>query len=106
MRQETPSPRRTEKEKTPPDTSPATECNDLKSELRSLRTEVARSRGVPAFRVLSDAELTALAEKQPLTVEEAMRIKGIGPAKAATVIPLFLDRIRSWRRREFGTEKF
>lgn len=105
-RQEPPSPRRTEKEKTPPDTTPATECNDLKSELRSLRTEVARSRGVPAFRVLSDAELTALAEKQPLTVEEAMRIKGIGPAKAATVIPLFLDRIRSWRRREFGTEKF
>lgn len=94
------------RKETSPEALPAADYDDLKNELRLLRSKVARTRGVPAFRVLADAELNALAEKQPLTVEEAMRIKGIGPAKAATVIPLFLDRIRNWRRREFGVEKF
>ena len=94
------------RKETSPEALPAADYDDLKNELRLLRSAVARTRGVPAFRVLADAELNALAEKQPLTVEEAMRIKGIGLAKAATVIPLFLDRIRNWRRREFGVEKF
>lgn len=74
---------------------------ELPARLRKLRTKLARSRGVPAFRILSDEALTALAEKQPLTVEESLRLKGIGPAKAATVVPAFLEEIRRWRRQEF-----
>ena len=79
----------------------AVPVEDLEELLRKLRSKLARSRGVPAFRILSDEALSGLAEKQPLTVEESLRIKGIGPARAATVIPAFLEEIRNWRRREF-----
>ena len=34
------------------------------------------------------------------TVQEAMEINGIGPVKAATVVPLFLEAIRLWRAAE------
>ncbi|MBS1371054.1 MAG: ATP-dependent DNA helicase RecQ [Lentisphaeria bacterium] len=73
------------------------EAGELFEELRALRKEMAEARGVPAYVILSNALLTELAELQPQTVEEAMTISGIGPAKAHTVIPPFLDRIRAFR---------
>ena len=50
--------------------------------------------------MLSNAALAEFAERQPLTVQEAMEINGIGPVKAATVVPLFLEAIRLWRAAE------
>ena len=41
------------------------------------------------------ATLTELAEQRPQTVNEALGISGIGPVKAETVIPRFLDVIRA-----------
>ena len=69
----------------------------LYEELRALRGKLADSRGVPPFAVLTNAALTELARRQPLTIEEAMRIPGIGPVKARTVIPIFLEKIRAHR---------
>jgi ATP-dependent DNA helicase RecQ len=64
--------------------------------LRELRREVAAERGVPAFTVFHDQTLADLAEDQPATVDDALRIKGIGPAKVNRELPLFLKKIREW----------
>ncbi len=70
---------------------------DLLEALKSLRTQLAKERGVPAYIIFSDATLEQLAEAAPASTAEAMRLKGIGPAKAATILPQFLSRIREWR---------
>ena len=79
-------------------TADTPECNDLFELLRRLRQQLAREHGVPAYRILTDAALTGLAQMQPATPEEAARIKGIGPAKARDVVPAFLTAIAGWRR--------
>lgn len=73
------------------------EHHALYDALKAVRARLAEQRGVPAFQVLSNAALAEFAERQPLTVQEAMEINGIGPVKAATVVPLFLEAIRLWR---------
>ncbi len=75
--------------------------DDLFDKLRELRKKVAQRRGVPAFQVLSNETLAELADKRPVTIPEAMQIKGIGPTKARTIVPEFLELISEWRRREF-----
>lgn len=64
--------------------------------LRQLRKEIAAKRGVPAYVVLSNTALIGLAEQRPQTLAEAQEVPGIGPIKAQTVIPPFLDVIREW----------
>ena len=76
------------------------EHHALYDALKAVRARLAEQRGVPAFQVLSNAALAEFAERQPLTVLEAMEINGIGPVKAATVVPLFLEAIRLWRAAE------
>ena len=46
--------------------------------LRAWRTGVAKKQGVPAFRILSDRVLLAIAEDQPRTAAELLEIPGIG----------------------------
>jgi ATP-dependent DNA helicase RecQ len=65
--------------------------------LRFLRKEIAAERNVPVFQVLTNAAIEGLTEKTPVTVQEALKIKGIGPAKAKTVVPRFLSEIKKWR---------
>ena len=79
----------------------------IKKVLIANRGEIAvriiracREMGIETVAVYSTADESAL------HAQLATRSLCIGPAKAATVIPLFLDRIRNWRRREFGVEKF
>ena len=50
--------------------------------LRSWRLEEARQRGVPAFVVLHDRTLVAIASLGPRSVDELLDVPGIGPAKA------------------------
>jgi len=73
------------------------EDSRLFESLRELRREVAAERGVPAFTIFHDQTLVQLAEDQPSTVKDALRIKGIGPAKVEKELPLFLERIRKWK---------
>ncbi|MEX0676739.1 MAG: RecQ family ATP-dependent DNA helicase [Pirellulales bacterium] len=49
--------------------------------LRSWRDATARSQNVPAYIVVNNGAMEALARVQPQTVEELLGIKGIGPAK-------------------------
>jgi ATP-dependent DNA helicase RecQ len=59
--------------------------------LRDHRLAVSRAEGVPPFVVASDRTLREIAAAQPRTVEELMRVYGIGAAKAARYGRGFLD---------------
>lgn len=80
------------------------EMNDLFEELRRLRNEMAARRGIPPFQVMTNETLAELADRLPVTPDEALHIKGIGPAKVRTVIPEFLKKISEWRRKEYGQD--
>jgi RecQ family ATP-dependent DNA helicase len=47
--------------------------------LRKFRLAVARRSRVPAFRILTDAALVALAGARPSSLEEMLQVRGIGP---------------------------
>ena len=52
--------------------------SDLEAKLRAWRMAEAKRRGVPAFRIFSDATMKALADKRPGTARELLAIPGIG----------------------------
>lgn len=86
-------------------TEAATEANDpaLYKELVALRDRMRKERGnVPAYTIFPNKVLVQLANLQPETPDQAIGIKGIGPAKAATILPAFLEVIASYNgpRRE------
>jgi ATP-dependent DNA helicase RecQ len=54
------------------------------------RAKMAAQTGKPAFTVFPNSVLVELANKKPLTEQEALEIKGIGPAKVKSVLPEFL----------------
>ncbi len=68
---------------------------DLLEHLKRKRAQLAAAQGkVPHYRIFSNAVLESLAAQQPQSEEEALRIPGIGPSKARTVLPAFLKIIR------------
>jgi len=58
------------------------ESQALASRLREWRTEEAKRLGLPAYMVLTDRSLKALAETRPSNPNQLRSIDGIGPAKA------------------------
>jgi ATP-dependent DNA helicase RecQ len=56
--------------------------SELVAFLREWRREVARRNGTPAFMVMSDATLLDLCQRRPWTMEELLRVSGIGVKKA------------------------
>jgi DNA topoisomerase-3 len=58
--------------------APAPAPARLEELLRSWRLAEARRRGVPAFRICTDAALKAMAERRPGTASELLNIPGIG----------------------------
>ena len=71
--------------------------NDLYDRLRTLRKEIGDARNVPLYQILTNATLEELSKKTPVTTAEALKIKGIGPAKIKTIVPRFLAEIKNWR---------
>jgi superfamily II DNA helicase RecQ len=63
------------------DVSPESDlqASELFEKLRSWRLTEAREKGVPAFRILSDRVLRAIASSRPGTVEELIEVQGLGP---------------------------
>jgi len=53
----------------------------LFEELRKLRLELARQRGVPAYIIFGDATLRELATKRPSTSDDLLQVSGIGMKK-------------------------
>lgn len=54
----------------------------LHDQLRALRNEWRQAENVPAFMVFPNKVLDELIEKKPLTLNELLKINGIGPQKA------------------------
>lgn len=64
----------------PPQPTPASDA--LAAQLRAWRTAEARRLGVPAYVVLHDRALLAVAQARPANPAQLLAIDGIGPAKA------------------------
>jgi DNA helicase-2/ATP-dependent DNA helicase PcrA len=62
----------------------------LVSALRAWRLEAARATGVPAYVILHDATLEAVASLRPRTVEELLAVPGLGPVKTSRYGPTLL----------------
>jgi DNA helicase-2/ATP-dependent DNA helicase PcrA len=62
-------------------TCPSDLDEELLDRLSDWRARIAATGRVPAYVVFTDATLTALAERQPSSVQELIDIAGIGPRK-------------------------
>ncbi len=51
----------------------------------------ARAAGIPAYVVLHDATLAALASRRPRNTEELLLVPGLGPVKASRYGPTLLS---------------
>jgi DNA helicase-2/ATP-dependent DNA helicase PcrA len=64
---------------------------DTVASLRSWRLETARTSGVPAYVILHDSTLEALASLRPKSTEELLDVPGLGPVKANRYGPSLLS---------------
>jgi ATP-dependent DNA helicase RecQ len=56
---------------------------ELEKKLRAWRLEEAKKNGFPAFRVFGDKTLRGIVLERPRTMEDLLRVDGIGPEKAS-----------------------
>ena len=64
-------------------------------ELRAVRLEAARSRGVPPYVIFHDATLREMARLRPMSITALLAVKGVGARKADDLGELFLAVIRA-----------
>jgi DNA helicase-2/ATP-dependent DNA helicase PcrA len=64
---------------------------EVVSSLRAWRAGAARAAGIPAYVVLHDATLAALASRRPRTTDELLAVPGLGPVKASRYGPTLLS---------------
>ena len=57
---------------------PGAATDRLEEALRNWRLAEAKRRGIPAFRICTDAALKAMADRRPSTAAELLGIPGIG----------------------------
>lgn len=91
-----PSKRSSAKGKKAPISAEASENPELLRRLVELRNKMRRQRNVPAYAIFPNAVLISLSNALPTTAQEAMGIGGIGAAKAASVLPAFIDAINEY----------
>ncbi|MDE0727798.1 MAG: HRDC domain-containing protein [Alphaproteobacteria bacterium] len=60
------------------------------SALKSLRSELSRARGVPAYVVFNDRSLTDMARRRPTSEDEFATVHGVGQAKLEKFAAAFL----------------
>ena len=63
---------------------------DLYQKLAAKRSELAAASGKPAYTVFPNIVLVEMTNQKPSSEREAIKIRGIGPAKLKTVLPPFL----------------
>lgn len=69
---------------------------ELFEDLRIWRRDIAESKGVPPFIILSDATLRELARIRPSTMEKLRLVYGIGDAKLREFGKVLLQRVRRY----------
>ncbi len=84
--------------------TPPTENDDgdqeLLARLKALRAKLAAKRGVPSYVVFGDKTLLEFARLKPVTPADAEGITGVGPAKMATYVPVFVKEIVAFLEEE------
>ncbi len=63
----------------------------LFQKLRDLRRSIAQENNVPAYVVFGDAALRDMARRKPMTPNEMLAVKGVGPQKLQAFGEVFLD---------------
>ncbi len=86
-----------QRQKTTAPGKPRTADQDLFERLRTLRAELARQAGVPAYVIFHDATLLNLASAQPSTEAELLAISGVGEQKAKKYGQAVLAVIAEWK---------
>ena len=71
--------------------------NDLLSELKALRRELAIEKNVPAYIIFSDATLIDMCKKLPGTLQELLDVSGVGKVKLELYGDKFLQILKSYR---------
>ena len=69
---------------------PGARFEDLFERLKAWRARVALETDKPAYTVLVDSALAAIAETRPASMADLARVKGIGPAKLDRFGPALL----------------
>ncbi|MFT4901870.1 MAG: ATP-dependent DNA helicase RecQ [Lentimonas sp.] len=67
----------------------------LYAKLSQQRSQMAQRSGKPAYTVFPNFVLVEMANKKPKNIAEAIKIRGIGPAKLKSVLPDFLKIIQA-----------
>lgn len=76
---------------------PAVEAGLLDA-LGGVRQKLAQRAGVPAFSIVSDAQLREIAQRRPRTIDALSRIPGISVYKARRYGPAVVDCVRAYLR--------
>ncbi len=71
-------------------------ADELFEALRTLRRQLADSKGVPAYVVFNDATLRAMAQARPSSEAEFLALPGVGAAKLVSYGEVFLEAIAGW----------
>jgi ATP-dependent DNA helicase RecQ len=72
---------------------PSPEANPLSERLREMRRTYARDEGKPAYSIFPDDTLAALVRERPLSPNDLLRIKGMGPSRVEKYGQAILDAI-------------
>ena len=65
--------------------------------LKQIRYEIASKKGVPAFLIFSDASLTDMCRKLPVTPEEFLTVNGVGENKLTQYGERFISAIAEYK---------
>lgn len=68
----------------------------LFEQLRQVRKQLARERGLPPYVIFSDATLEEMAARRPTTNAQMARINGVGEKKLAEYVPSFMEVIHTF----------
>ncbi len=77
--------------------------HDLFEQLKTVRTDLARTEGVPPYIIFSDATLLDMATRRPADIESLMQVNGVGEKKAVRYGQRFLAAIRKFEGLGAGT---
>ncbi|NJM37877.1 MAG: hypothetical protein HC845_08510 [Akkermansiaceae bacterium] len=70
----------------------------LYSILRDIRERIAKREDVPSYIVFPNKTLEAMAKYQPIDLEQALHLPGIGAAKVQRYAKPFLEAIKAWKK--------
>ncbi|MEM6377031.1 MAG: DNA helicase RecQ [Bacteroidota bacterium] len=89
-----------EKEAAKKKRSTTTVNDELFQLLRQLRKRLSQEKGIPPYRIFSDATLIDMVEKKPLSDAEMLQVHGVGEQKLASYGDAFRDIIMDFVRQK------